>query len=74
MAKRKKEKTTIPGASLLGRGDVIQVMEQGTPVKCRVLSSILLEDGSSLASLEVLEGEKKGQKITSKLRAGKKEP
>jgi len=73
MTKRKKDKTTIPGASLLARGEIIQVMDQGVPVKCRVLSAVLAEDGSTLAGLEVLEGENKGRKITSKLRAGKKE-
>jgi hypothetical protein len=71
MSSRKKEKTTISGSCLLARGDVIQVMEQGTPVKCKVISSILAGDGACLATLEVIEGEKKGQRITSKLRADK---
>ncbi|MBI5250407.1 MAG: hypothetical protein HY912_13015 [Desulfomonile tiedjei] len=74
MAKTKKEKTTIPGGSLLARGDMIKVMQQGSPVECKVLSCIALEDGSCLASLEVLEGERKGQKITSKLRLGNQGP
>lgn len=70
MAREKKEKITVPGGSLLARGDIIKVMDQGSSVECKVLSCVSLEDGSCLASLEVLEGERKGQKITSKLRAG----
>ncbi len=67
---RKKEWTkTMEGGQLLAQGDVIQVMDKGVPVKCRVLSSLAVEDGSCLATLEILEGERKGEKISTKLRA-----
>ena len=69
MARKKKSQTTIPGGSLLTRGDIIKIMDQGSPVECKVLSCLATEDGACMASIEVLEGERKGERITTKLRA-----
>lgn len=72
---RKKDWTkTMEGGQLLAQGDVIQVMDKGVPVKCRVLSCVALEDGACLAGLEILEGERKGERISTKLRACEREP
>jgi hypothetical protein len=70
MARKKQSQTTVPGRSLLGRGDIITIMEDGSSLECKVLSCIAIEDGACLASLEILEGERKGERITTKLRAG----
>lgn len=68
MPKKKEWTKTMEGGQLLAQGDVIQVMDKGVPVKCRVLSSLAVDDGSCLASLEILEGERTGEKISTKLR------
>jgi hypothetical protein len=73
MARKKKSQTTIPGGSLLTRGDIIKIMDQGSPVECKVLSCLATEDGACMASIEVLEGERKGERITTKLRARQEE-
>lgn len=74
MARKKESQTTIPGRGLLTRGDIINIMDQGTLVECKVLSCLATEDGACMASLEVLEGERKGERITTKLRARLEEP
>ena len=72
---RKKEWTkTMEGGQLLAPGDVIQVMDKGVPVKCRVLSCLALEGGTCLAGLEVIEGERKGERFNTKLRARETAP
>ena len=69
--KKNKEWTkTMAGSQLLSSGDIIQLMDQGAPVTCRVLSCLATDDGSCFASLEIIEGERKGEKISTKLRAG----
>lgn len=68
MPRKRKAEITMSGGQLLGSGDVIQVMEQGRPVKCLVLSCLGKEDGTCLASLEILEGERKGKRISTTLR------
>ncbi len=61
MAKEKKYKSSLRGEQLLAPGDVIQVMDQGSLVKCRgSLSCLAVEGGGCLAGLEILEGERKG--------------
>ncbi|MBI4966300.1 MAG: hypothetical protein HY913_23680 [Desulfomonile tiedjei] len=65
---KKKDKATIEGRQLLAQGDVIQVMDKSVPVKCRVLSCLAIEGGGCLAGLEILEGERKGERISTKLR------
>jgi hypothetical protein len=70
MARKKQSQTTVPGRSLLGPGDIITMMDDGSPLECKVLSCITTDDGACLASLEILEGERKGERITTKLRAG----
>ncbi len=74
MAKEKKYKSSLRGEQLLAPGDVIQVMDRGSHVKCRVLSCLALEGGGCLASLEILEGERKGERIQATLRTGKEQP
>jgi hypothetical protein len=70
MPRKRKVEMTMRGGQLLGSGDIIQVMEEGGPVKCRVLSCLGMEDGSCLASLEILEGERKGERMRTTLRSG----
>ena len=70
MARNKKREFTLRGGQLLARGDIIQVMDQNAAVKCRVLSCLGTEDGGCLASLEVIEGERTGERFDSKLHPG----
>jgi hypothetical protein len=70
MPRKKKAEITMRGSQLLAAGDIIQVMDEGTPVKCRVLSCLGTDDGACLASLEILEGERKGDRIRTTLRPG----
>ena len=69
MPREKDWTKTMRGKQLLAPGDVIDFADQGATVKCRVLSCIALEDGSCLASLEILEGKRKGQRVETKLKA-----
>jgi hypothetical protein len=69
VVREKKYKSSLRGGQLLAPGDVIQVMDQGSLVKCRVLSCLALETGACLASLEILEGTRKGERIQTTLRA-----
>jgi len=69
MAREKDWTKTMRGRQLMSPGDVIDVVDQEGPVKCRVLSCLALEDGSCLASLEILEGDRKGQRVEKKLKA-----
>jgi hypothetical protein len=66
----KKDKILMRGSQLIARGDIVRVMDQGSPVQCRVLSCLATADGACVASLEVLEGVLKGERITATLRAG----
>ena len=59
---------TLRGSQLLASGDIIQVLDQGQLTKCRVLSCLAREEGSCMAALEILEGERKGQRIQTLLR------
>ncbi len=68
MAREKKYKSTLRAGQLLASGDVIQVMDQGSPVRCRVLSCLAVEGGGCLAGLEILEGKRKGERIQTTLR------
>ena len=70
MARKKEWTKTMRGTQLLAPGDVIQLMDQGTVLKCRVLSCLAAEDGGCLASVEIIEGARKGEKIRATLRAG----
>jgi hypothetical protein len=74
VAKEKKYKSSLRGGQLLAAGDVIQVMDQGSLVKCRVLSCLATEGGACLASLEILEGDRKGERLQTTLRARNEEP
>lgn len=70
MARRKEPGICMSGGQLIASGDVIRMMDQGSLVRCRVLSCLATEGGACLASLEILEGDRKGQKISATLRAG----
>jgi len=72
MAGRKKEKLTMQGGQLLAPGDIIQLMDRETLVKCRVLSALAAEGGGCFAALEILEGDRKGERIETRLRAGER--
>jgi len=74
MSRKKKWTKTVEGGQLLAQGDVIQVMDKGVPVKCVVLSCLAVEDGGCLAGLEILDGERKGERFSTKLRACEREP
>ena len=69
MAKTKEWTKTMRGGQLISRGEIIQFMDGDTLLKCRVLSCLALEDGACFASMEVLDGERKGERIRTKLRA-----
>lgn len=73
MARKKEWTRTMRGTQLLAAGDLIQLMDQGTVLKCRVLSCLATEDGGCLASVEIIEGERTGEKIRTVLRAGESE-
>lgn len=70
MAREKKYRSTVRGGQLLAPGDVIQVMDQGSLVKCRVLSCLAVEGGGCFAGLEILEGER----MQTTLRAAEEQP
>jgi hypothetical protein len=74
MAREKKYRSTVRGGQLLAPGDIIQVMDEGTLVKCRVLSCLAVEGGGCLAGLEILEGKRKGERIQTTLRAAEEQP
>ena len=70
MARKKEPGICMSGGQLIASGDIIKVMDQESLIQCRVLSCLATEDGACLASLEVLEGARKGEKISATLRAG----
>lgn len=70
MSGKKKEKLRVQGGQLLARGEVIEVMEPEGRVKCRVLSCVMAGDQGCFAALEILEGERAGQRLETFLRAG----
>ncbi len=68
---KKREWTKLTrGSQLVGPGDVIQLMEDGTLLTCKVLACLALEEGRCQASVEVIEGPRKGERIRSVIRAG----
>ncbi len=71
MPKKKDWQQNMYGTQLLSRGEVIQFMDKGDLLKCRVLSCLAVEGGSCYAALEVLEGDRKGERIETRLRAGR---
>lgn len=74
MAKKKEWTKTMRGTQLMSPGDVIQLMDGGSPIQCKILSWLANEDGSCMASLEVLEGDRKGERFQTRLRAGQGPP
>lgn len=69
MRKPKKKHSMLPGGQLIARGDVITMMDDDTPVKCLVLSCIGDDQGKCFATVEIMEGPKKGERIDATLRA-----
>lgn len=65
-----KPKPEIKGGMLIQRGEVIQLMDQGSPVRCRVISCLAMKEGSCWATLEILEGDRSGVRIEARLRPG----
>ncbi len=74
MAGKKKEKLTVRGEQLLARGDTIRVYDGGALITCRVLSCIAGEKDLCHANLEILEGDRKGERISTTLKAAKDSP
>ncbi|MFH1114507.1 MAG: hypothetical protein V1792_11350 [Pseudomonadota bacterium] len=70
MAKKKEREFMLKGGQLLAVGDIIRIGERDSPLKCRVLSCLGTDDGGCLASLEVLDGERKGERIKTRLMPG----
>ncbi|MEW6141113.1 MAG: hypothetical protein AB1733_23055 [Thermodesulfobacteriota bacterium] len=66
--KPRKREVTLRGNQLLARGDIIQMMDNDRLVRCRVLSCLAREDGACMAGLEILDGERAGEKIQTILR------
>ncbi len=71
MPKKKEWQQNMHGSQLLARGEVIQFIDKGELLQCRVLSCLAVEGWSVYASLEVTVGERKGERIEAMLRAGK---
>ncbi len=67
-SRREKIRPEVKGGMLISRGDVIQVVDDGILTKCEVLSCLTTGQEGCLATLEILEGPRKGQKIQTKLR------
>ena len=67
MRKPKQRQVSLRADQLLCAGDIITVMDDGHPTKCRVLSCLGTDDGSCFAGLEILEGPKKGNRIQTSL-------
>lgn len=72
MRKPKNRQVMLSGAQLLARGDIITMMDEDVPVKCMVMSCIGDNQGTCLATVEILEGPRKGSRISASLRAGEK--
>jgi hypothetical protein len=70
MPKIKELGICMSGGQLIAHGDLIRIMDQGSIIQCRVLSCLATDDGACLTRLEILEGERKGEKISATLRAG----
>ena len=74
MAKKREWTKATRGSQLITAGEVINLMDQGTMLKCRVLSCLAMEDGRCRASMEIIEGPRKGERLKSVLKAGGETP
>jgi len=74
MAKVKEWKNKMYGGQLVAAGDLIQLMDKGELLSCRVLSCLAVDGGGCFARVEVAEGPRKGEKIEAMLRTGKEPP
>ena len=75
MGKKKKEWTkTMHGKQLLSTGDIVRLMDGEDLLKCKVLACLAAEDGSCYASVEVIEGPRKGERIKSVMQSGMDQP
>lgn len=73
MAKDKSWTKTMKGGQLVSAGELIDLMDKGSLLKCRVLACVATEDGGCLANLEVAEGDRSGERISTKLFATPRE-
>ena len=71
MRKPKTKEVSLRADQLLRSGDIITVMDDGFPTICKVLSCLGTNDGSCFASLEILEGPRKGIRLETSLVPGK---
>jgi hypothetical protein len=74
MGREPKQKVKIKGSQLLARGDIVRVMEEGSLVKCKVLSCVAAEGGGFHASLEIMEGDRSGERIAATLKPAEGPP
>lgn len=68
----KKDKTwtkTMRGNQLMSPGETIEIMDNDDKLQCRVLSCLAVEDGGCVASVVVLDGPRKGEKIQGYLKS-----
>jgi hypothetical protein len=59
---------TMRRDQLVSPGDIIEIKEDQDLLKCRVLSCLAVEDGGCVASVVVLDGPRKGDKIQGYLK------
>jgi hypothetical protein len=67
MRRPKEKDVVLRGDQLLCRGDIITLMDEGAPTKCKVLSCLGTDSGSCIASMEYIEGPKKGKRLETSL-------
>ncbi|MGC8659579.1 MAG: hypothetical protein ACP5U1_10945 [Desulfomonilaceae bacterium] len=67
MRKPKQKQVSLRGDQLMSAGDIITLMDEGIPIKCKVISCLGANDGSCFANLEILEGPRKGNRIQTSL-------
>jgi len=67
MRRPKEKEVVLRGDQLLRCGDIITLMDEGTPTKCKVLSCLGTGSGSCVAGVEFIEGPKKGKRLETSL-------
>ena len=67
MRRPKEKEVLLRGDQLLCRGDIITLMDEGTPTRCKILSCLGANNGSCLARVEFIEGPKKGKRLETSL-------
>ena len=67
MRRPKQRQVSLRADQLLSAGDIITMMDDGLPTKCKVMSCLGTNDGSCFAILEILDGPKKWNRIETSL-------